>query len=571
MIGGLALFLFGMNIMSNALEKRAGNKLKKILSGMTSNPIRGFILGLGVTLIVQSSSATTVMVVGFVNSGIMTLRQSIGVIMGANLGTSVTSWMLSLQSIRGTGFLQLFKPSFFVPILALVGVFLYMFQKKAKRKDTGLILLGFAVLMFGMETMSDSVETLGNVPQFRNVLTLFSNPLLGLLIGTVFTAILQSSSASVGVLQALTATGSVHYATVVPIVMGQNIGTCVTAMISSVGASKNARRAAVIHLAFNVIATVVLLPLFYLSDAIFDFAFMNMAADYVGVAVVHTGFKLVALAILMPCSKYLEKLAVLLVRDKKDKDDQLLDERLLNVPAVAIDRCRQVANTMADIAVDSIYNAFDCMNTYSEKHAALIREDESKVDVYEDKLGSYLVKLSGQDMSESDSAEASKLLHVISDFERISDHAVNIIDSTEEIRDKNMTFSGEAQRELNVLSGAVREILSLALKSFKDNDLNSAVMVEPLEQVVDSLCDKLKKQHISRLRKQECTIELGFVLTDYITDMERISDHCSNIAGCVLEISHENMDVHEYLSKVKGGQVKEFNDFYDYFKLKYTI
>ena len=572
MIGGLALFLFGMNIMSTSLEKRAGNRLKHILSGLTSSQFKGFLLGLGVTLIVQSSSATTVMVVGFVNSGLMTLQQSIGVIMGANLGASVTSWLVSLNGISGVGFLQVFKPTFFVPILALVGVILYMFQKNSKRKDTGMILLGFAVLMFGMETMSDSVKGLGNVPQFANILTLFSNPFLGVLVGTAFTAIIQSSGASVGVLQALTVTKSVTYATVVPVVMGQNIGTCITAMISSVGASKNARRAAIIHLSFNVIATLVILPVFYLLDRIFNFAFMAASADYVGVAVVHTVFKLIALAILMPCSKYLEKLARFVVKDEKTSDEQLLDERFLSVPAVAIDRCRSVANAMAEISVKSILSAFECIESgFDAKTAESVRELEGKVDVYEDKLGSYLVKLSGQNMSEADSAEATKLLHVISDFERISDHSVNIVESVEEIRNKELEFSGEAKRELGVLTNAVKEILQLALKSFEEDDLDSAVMVEPLEQVVDHLRDKLKKQHISRLRKQECTIELGFVLTDLLTNLERISDHCSNIAGCVLEISHENMDIHEYLRSVKGGEIKEFNDYYDYFKLKYTI
>ena len=571
MLGGLALFLFGMNLMSSALEKRAGNKLKQILSSMTSSPIRGFLLGLVVTLIVQSSSATTVMVVGFVNSGIMTLAQSIGVIMGANLGASVTSWLISLEGIEGTGFLQLLKPTSFVPILALIGVFLYVFQKNAKRKDTGMILLGFSVLMFGMEAMSDSVKSLSEVESFTRLLVLFQNPILGVLVGTVFTAIIQSSGASVGVLQALTATGKVPYATVVPIVMGQNIGTCVTAMISSAGASKNAKRAAVIHLSFNVIATLIILPVFYLLNHFLDFAFMPMAADYVGVAVVHTGFKLIALAILMPCTKYLEKLACLLVHEKKDAQAQLLDERFFSVPSVALDRCKQVTVAMAETAMQSIRDAFSLMEHYDPKLADKIREDEGKVDVYEDKIGSYLVKLSNVSMPEADSAEATKLLHLISDFERISDHAVNIVESVEEIQDKKLEFSGEARRELEVMVKAVDEILSLAMKSFADNDLDSAIMVEPLEQVVDLLKDELKKQHIARLRRQECTIELGFVLTDFLTNLERISDHCSNIAGCVLEITHDDMDIHEYLRKVKGGEIKEYNDYYDFFKLKYAL
>lgn len=573
LIGGLALFLYGMTLMGEGLEKRAGNKLKQFLSNATSSPFKGFLLGLGVTLLIQSSSATTVMVVGFVNSGLMTLRQSIGVIMGANLGTSITAWILSLQGIQGNGnfWLNIFKPSSFVPIVALIGVALYAFQKNSKRRDTGLILVGFAVLMFGMDMMSASVSGLKDVPAFTNMLILFQNPVLGVIVGTVFTAAIQSSSASVGVLQALTATGTVPYATVIPVVMGQNIGTCVSAMIASAGTGKNARRAAVIHLSFNIIATLIILPLFYLINHFVNFAFMDMYATPLGVAIVHTTFKLFALAILMPCSGLLEKLAKLIVRDVKDGKSELLDERLLSVPSVAMERCCSVASSMAEISVSSIYSAFDLFDTFSEKQADRIREEESEVDVYEDKLGSYLVKLSSHNMTEADSAEENKLLHVISDFERISDHAVNIVDSIEEIHDKNLEFSGEARRELNIMMNAIREILDLSLKCFKDNDLDSAVMVEPLEQVVDNLCDSLKKRHIQRLRKQECTIELGFVLTDLLTNMERISDHCSNIAGCVLEISHEDLDIHEYLRKVKGGEIKEFNDYYNYFKLKYDL
>ena len=573
LIGGLALFLYGMTLMGEGLEKRAGNKLKQFLSSATSSPVKGFLLGLGVTLLIQSSSATTVMVVGFVNSGLMTLRQSIGVIMGANLGTSITAWILSLQGIQGSGnfWLNIFKPSTFVPLIALIGVIFYAFQKNSKRKDTGLILVGFAILMFGMDMMSASVSGLKNVPAFTNLLILFQNPILGVIVGTVFTAIIQSSSASVGVLQALTATGTVPYATVIPVVMGQNIGTCISALIASAGTGKNARRAAVIHLSFNIIATLIILPLFYLVNHFVNFAFMDMYATPLGVAIVHTTFKIIALAILMPCSGLLEKLAKFIVRDAKDGKAELLDERLLSVPSVAIERCRSVASSMAEISVNSIYRAFDLFDTFTEKQADKIREEESEVDVYEDKLGSYLVKLSSHSMTEADSAEENKLLHVISDFERISDHAVNIVDSIEEIHDKNLEFSGEARRELNIMMNAIREILDLSLKCFKDNDLDSAVMVEPLEQVVDSLRDSLKKRHIQRLRKQECTIELGFVLTDLLTNMERISDHCSNIAGCVLEISHEDLDIHEYLRKVKGGEIKEFNDYYNYFKLKYNL
>ncbi len=572
LVGGLALFLYGMNLMGEALEKRAGNKLKKFLSNVTANPFKGFILGLGITLLIQSSSVTTVMVVGFVNSGLMTLGESISIIMGANLGASITAWILSLQEIQGTGILlNLFKPATFVPVVALVAIVLYAFMKKPKFKDTGAIFMGFAILMFGMEMMSSSVAGLRDVPQFRNMLVAFENPFLGVLVGTVFTAIIQSSGASVGILQALTTTGQVSIGITIPVIMGQNIGTCVSAMISSVGTGKNAKRAAVIHLSFNVIATIIILPLFYVANHFLNFAFMSAASSPLRVAIVHTAFKLVALAILMPCSPLLEKLAKAIVRDAKSKEAELLDERLLSVPSVAIQRAKDVVSSMAKIAVESINSSFALMNEYSEKQADKIRASEEEVDHYEDKLGSYLVKLSAQNMTEADSAELNKLLHVISDFERISDHAVNIVDCVEEINDKSVMFSGEAQRELEVIKNALKEILDLSLKSFIDNDLNSAVMVEPLEQVVDLLKDTIKKQHINRLRHQECTIEMGFILSDLLTNMERISDHCSNIAGCVLEISHENMDVHEYLRKVKGGEMKEFNDFYDYFKLKYSI
>ncbi len=573
LMGGLALFLFGMNLMGSALEKRAGNQLKTFLANITSNPFKGFLLGLGVTVVIQSSSATTVMVVGFVNSGVMTLRQAVGVIMGANLGTSMTSWILSLTGIQGDNFfIQLLKPASFVPIVAMIGVVLYMFQKSAKRRDTGVILMGFAILMFGMEAMSGAVSGLKDVPEFTRILVLFSNPVLGVIVGTIFTAIIQSSSASVGILQALTATGSVTYATAVPIIMGQNIGTCVSAMISSVGASKNAKRAAVIHLSFNVIATLILLPLYYLVSWLLHDPLGDKIASPVGVAIVHTVFKLIALLVLMPFTKQLEKLSCVIVPDsKKNEETQLLDERLLATPSVAIVRCREVAVSMAKTAVRSIKEATALLGNYNEKAAMHVRELEDEVDVYEDKLSSYLVKLSAHDMSESDSAEANKLLHVIGDFERISDHAINVVNSAEEIHDKKLEFSGQAKKELNVLVDAVLEILDLALASFERDDLDSAVMVEPLEQVVDYLRDVLKKQHIRRLRKQECTIELGFVLTDILTNLERVSDHCSNIAACILEIARDEMDVHEYLRNVKGGEMKEYNDYFDYFKVKYAL
>ena len=576
LIGGLALFLYGMNAMGAALEKSAGNKLKIFLSNATSNPIKGFILGLIVTLIIQSSSATTVMVVGFVNSGIMTLGQSIGVILGANLGTSVTAWILSLQAIDGSNtglaILQLFKPDTFVPIVAMIGVLLFAFQKNAKRKDVGMILLGFAILMFGMDMMSGAVEGLKDNDAFKNILIMFSNPILGVIVGTVFTAIIQSSSASVGVLQALTKTGAVSFATAFPIIMGQNIGTCVSAMISSIGTGKNARRAAIIHLSFNIIATVIILPLFYLIDFFVDFSFMEMQMGYVSIAIVHTSFKLVALAIIAPFAKGLEKLACLIVRDSEESEEnKLLDERFYTVPSVAIERSRSVAVTMAEVAVMSIRDSLKLLENYSEKEADKVREAEGKVDMFEDKIGSYLVKLSSHDMTEADSNETNKLLHVIGDVERISDHAVNIVESAEEIHDKKLAFSEEASRELKTMVAAIDEILELSLQAFKNNDLSFAAKVEPLEQVVDQLRDTLKFNHVSRLSAGQCTIELGFVFGDILTNLERIADHCSNIAGCVLEMAKDEMDIHEYLRNVRGDEDGEFFKLYESFKDKYAV
>ncbi len=577
LVCGLAMFLYGMNAMGAALEKRAGNKLKVFLGHATSNTFKGFLLGLMVTLIIQSSSATTVMVVGFVNSGIMTLSQSVGVILGANLGTSITAWILSLQAVEGGSgalvFLNLLKPSSFVPVLAIIGVILFAFQKKEKRRDVGMILLGFAILMIGMDMMSGSVSGLKNVPAFRQILIMFQNPVLGVIVGTVFTAIIQSSSASVGVLQALSATGVVSYATAVPIIMGQNIGTCVSAMISSIGTGKNARRAAVIHLSFNLIATLIILPVFYLiNHLVGGLEFLNWSANYVGIAVVHTVFKLVALALIAPFSKLLVKFSCLIVRDdKKNEEAKILDERFFTVPSVAIDRAKTVTVTMAETAVTSIKDALVLLENYDEKAAEAIKDSESKVDEYEDLLGSYLVKLSSHDMTETDSAEANKLLHVIGDIERISDHAVNIVESAEEMHDKNVSFTDSAKKELAVLIQAVIDILDMSTESFKDSDFEKAYMVEPLEEVVDLLRDELKKRHILRLRNNECTIEMGFVLTDLLTNLERISDHCSNIAGCVLEIENENLDIHRYLAEVKENDGARFNKVFEEYKTKYAI
>ncbi len=574
---GLAMFLFGMNVMSDGLEKRAGSKMKSILASMTSNPFKGFLLGLLVTMVIQSSSATTVMVVGFVNSGIMTLRQSIGVIMGANLGTSITSWILTLTQIDGEAlWIQMLKPSSFVPILAVIGVIFYMFQNKPKRKDTGLILIGFAVLMVGMDTMSAAVSGLKESEAFAEIFLKFSNPILGVLVGTVVTAIIQSSSASVGILQALSSTGSISCGACVPIIMGQNIGTCITAMISSAGASKNARRAAIVHLSFNVISTIIILPLYTLLDglAILPFDLDLIQASPLTISITHTGFKLVALVLLMPCTRLLEKLAFLIVRDNADDKEKtvMLDERLLATPPIAIERCRTITVDMAEEAITSVKAAMAMISEpYDEAKEKEIRESEKVVDKYEDKIGSYLVKLSSQSMTEEDSNESNKLLHLIGDIERISDHSLNVIGSVSEMHEKKLSFSAEAKKEMDVLVSAVNEILDITLETVKNNDLDKAVTVEPLEQVVDELKSYMRKQHIRRLRKNECTIEMGFVQSDLLTNLERVSDHCSNIAACILEMAHDDMDMHKYLNRVKAGKVQEYNHYYEYYMMKYAI
>ncbi|MDD6262657.1 MAG: Na/Pi cotransporter family protein [Clostridiales bacterium] len=571
LVGGLALFLFGMKIMGDALEKRAGNQLKTILGKVTSNRFKGFLLGAGVTAIIQSSSATTVMVVGFVNSGIMTLKQSIGIIMGANLGTSITSWLLALTGIEGDSlWINLLKPTSFTPVLALIGIFLHMFQKNKKRRDTGLILLGFAVLMFGMEVMSGSVEGLSGDPNFTKILIMFENPVLGVLAGALLTAIIQSSSASVGILQALTVTGNVTYSAAIPIVMGQNIGTCVTAVISAAGATRNARCAAMMHLIFNVLGTIIILPVFYLLDWIFAFAFPDPASE-LGIAVLHTVFNILTIAMLMPFTGLLEKLATALVRDSgKNEHIKVLDERLLVTPAVAIERSRKVTAEMAQTSIESMIMSLDMLGNYNEKAAEKIRAGEELADKYEDRLGSYLLQISTNSLSEEDSAQVTELLHVIGDLERISDHAVNMLESAEEIFYKKLSFSGAASAEIGVLTSAIREILGLSLRAFVEGDPDFAIMVEPLEQVIDKLEDKLKKEHIQRLQRGECSIEMGFILSDILGNLERVSDHCSNIAGCIIETRHGSMDVHKYLRAVKSGD-SEFSDYYSYFEMKYSL
>lgn len=575
---GLALFLYGMDVMGDALKKSAGSSLKAILGKMTSNPIKGFLLGLGVTAVIQSSSATTVMVVGFVNSGTMTLLQAVGVIIGANVGTAVTSWLTAMSGLGNmsegaAGFLQWLKPDSWMPILAVIGICLTMFVKRGKKKDIGAILLGFAVLMVGMSMMSDSVKPLAQDEGFKNILTMFSNPILGVLAGLVLTAIVQSSSASVGILQSLTVTGAITWGAAIPIVMGQNIGTCVTAMISSVGANKNGKRAAVVHLLFNVIGVVVVLSVFSILNAILNFAFTSLPIDMWGVAICHTAFKIVSVALIAPFYKGLAKLSYIIIKDNKDDKEtaNLLDERLLDTPAVAVESAAQVSYAMAEVSVNALFDSLKMFEAYDAKVANTVRDMEGKVDVYEDTLGSYLVKLSSSDLDQKDSEQVTKLLHIIGDLERISDHAVNIVESAEEMREKKVSFSAEAERQLAVMRSAVGEILSLTKAAFVSGDMELAARVEPLEQVIDDLRDEIKKGHIIRLQKSECTIEHGFILSDILTNFERVSDHCSNIAGCVIEISKfDALDMHKYLSSVKQGS-PEFDRCFEEYRAKYAI
>ena len=557
MIGGLSLFLFGMNLMGQALERRAGDKLRSLLDRMTSGVFAGFLTGLCITAIIQSSSATTVMVVGFVNSGLMTLRQAINVIMGANVGTTVTAWLLSLSGIdSGNLCVQLLKPSSFTPVLALIGIINYMFCRSSKKKDTGMILLGFATLMFGMETMSGAVAGLKDVPAFTNLFIAFKNPVLGVLAGAILTAVIQSSSASVGILQALAVTGSVSYAAAIPIIMGQNIGTTVTAMISSIGTNKNAKRAAVVHLLFNVIGVVVLLTVFCIVRAVFAPALLNEPATMYGIAVAHSAFNLLCTAILLPAGGLLEKLAKRIVPDDAQAQGEKtveLDERLLATPSLALSRSRAVACEMAECSVRALNNALTALTANTPELAQSIRDDEERCDHYEDILGTYLVKLSAQKMGRAESEESTELLKTIGDFERISDHAVNILTSAEEMTRKGLTFSASAKNELATVTAAIREILSLSLKAFERHDTAIASQVEPLEQVIDTLKEQMRTRHILRMQQGQCSIEAGFVLSDLLTDLERTSDHCSNIAGCIIDARRHNLNLHETLREAKSA------------------
>ncbi len=572
LIGGLCLFLFGMNIMGQALERRAGNKLRSLLSKLTTNKLAGLLTGLGVTAIIQSSSATTVMVVGFVNSGLMSLKQAINVIMGANIGTTVTAWILSLSGIASDSFfIRLLKPTSFTPILALIGIIFYMFCKSSKKKDTGMILLGFATLMFGMDAMSGAVSGLQHVPAFQNMFLLFKNPILGMLAGAILTAIIQSSSASVGILQALAFTGQVSYAAAIPIIMGQNIGTCITAILSSFGANKNAKRAALVHLSFNVIGTIVWLSAFCILSAVFSPAILDAPASVFGIAVCHSIFNILCTILLLPMAGFLERLVNKLVPDAKTPEHNAeLDERLLTTPPMALERCRAIAAQMSDASISALKKSLSSMNTYSSSLASDVRELEEKSDHFEDALGTYLVKLSTKSISEADSRESAMLLKAIGDFERISDHSVNILEAVEEMKDKEFVFSDSALKELSVLFDAVNEILDLTSTAFKLNDLDAAYRVEPLEQVIDKIKEELRSRHIDRLQQGTCSIEAGFVWSDLLTNLERTSDHCSNIAGCVIDLSQRTMNIHQSLRALKSDDIK-FKEEYEKYSSKYTL
>ncbi|MDD6331718.1 MAG: Na/Pi cotransporter family protein [Clostridium sp.] len=578
MIGGLALFLYGMHVMGDGLTKASGGKLEKILEKLTSNKLYAVILGAGVTAIIQSSSATTVMVVGFVNSGIMKLSQAIGVIMGANIGTTVTSWILSLAGIQSDNFwIQLFKPESFTPILALFGIILLMFSKKEKKHDIGNILLGFAVLMFGMTSMSEAVAPLADVPEFTSILTAFTNPVLGVIAGALLTAAIQSSSASVGILQALCITGAVDYRMAIPIIMGQNIGTCITAIISGIGANRNAKRAALIHLYFNIIGSVVFLVLFYTVNAFVHFEFLDAPATALGVAIIHSVYNIFATAILLPFSGVLEKLSYLTLPEEKTdavvstSDIPVLDVRFLDTPPIATAQCKNAAVKMAELCRQALFQAMDLLKRYDEEKAEEVRKMESMVDEYEDELGNYLVKLSSKSLTERDSHTISMLLHCIGDFERISDHALNICQSAKEMYTKDQKFSKKAEEEITVFAGLIREIVDTSVKVFETEDVVLAKEVEPMEEVVDGLNDEIKKRHVKRLRKGKCTIELGFVLSDITTNFERVADHCSNIAISLIQIPDDAYASHEYVENLEKGEDSQYHEALIKYTEKYML
>lgn len=581
MVGGLALFLYGMHIMGDALAKMSGGKLEKVLERLTSNKWSAVLLGAGVTAVIQSSGATTVMVVGFVNSGIMKLNQAVGIIMGANIGTTATSWLLSLSGIDGGSFfLQMLKPTSFTPILAVIGAILVVFCKSEKKHNIGTILLGFAILMYGMTAMSSAVEPLKDVPQFTQILTKFENPLLGVIAGFVLTTIMQSSSVSVGILQALCSTGAVSYALALPIIMGQNIGSCTTAMISSVGASKDAKRAAAVHFYFNVIGTVVFMLVFYISNAFVHYAFLPQAANEVGIATIHSIFNIAATIVLLPLSGFLEFLAVKTIKDDDEEEDelskhdkvlQLLDPVFLERPGFAIMQCRKVASEMAELSMKSVGRAVGLLTAYDEEIAERIRKEEDTVDKYEDQLGTYLLWLSTKDLSKEDGHRLSLMLHSLGDIERISDLAVNILLAVEQMHKKELIFSKKAMDELAVYSKALKDILTMTVDAFEQNDRYKAALVQPLEELMDDMNKELKKRHVKRLRKGKCTIELGLSLSDISDTYERISDHCSNIATCVIQVEDDELDAHEHRKEVKEQDAKWYDEQYRAYEQKYAL
>ncbi len=582
LIGGLAIFLYGMDLLGEGLTGASGGKLEKILEKLTSSPIKAVLLGAGVTAVIQSSSATTVMVVGFVNSGIMKLSQAVGVIMGANIGTTITSWILSLTGIESSNiFISLLKPTSFSPVLAAVGIVFLMFLKKDSLKNPGKIMIGFALLMYGMDAMSSSVAPLAEVPQFASILTAFSNPVLGMLAGMLFTAVIQSSSASVGILQALCSTGILSYATALPIIMGQNIGTCVTALLSSIGATKNGKRAAIIHLYFNVIGTVTFMIVFYALNAVIHFSFLNLTAQEFGIAVIHTAFNIITTAYLLPLRKVLEKLAYATIKldddEKRIMDSRsgnefaLLDDRFLEAPSLAVEHCKQVINKMADISRESLFISMSLIGRYDEEQALRVGELETRADKYEDALGTYIMKISTKNLKKEDSEMLNVMLHCIGDFERISDHACNLCDSARELQQKNMQFSPKAETELDILSSAVREAVDISFDAFKSNNKNEADKVEPLEELIDTLSVELKARHIRRLREGKCTIELGFAHSDILNNLERVADHCSNIAVDVIQSDQLEFDAHEYLDRIKNKDNQQFARDYKAYKEKYRL
>ncbi len=575
MLGGLAVFMFGMHTLSGALEKLAGGRLEHWLEKMTSSPLKGVALGAGVTALIQSSAATTVMMVGFVNSGIMKLSQAIGVIMGANIGTTATGWILSLSSVSGNGIAAVFNPSNFTPVLALIGIVFVMFTKSDKKKTVGTILLGFSLLMFGMNMMSSSAEGLKDNEAFANIMVMFSNPFLGVLAGALLTAILQSSSVSIGILQTLSnKTGTITYSIALPIILGQNIGSCVTALISAVGANKSAKRVAIVHLYFNVIGTIVFLSLFYLINGLIDMPFMESALNSTGIAVIHTCFNVLVTAMFLPFTKQLEKLACLTIRDKPGDEElevPILDKRFLKTPSVAIEQCRSVAFKMAKLTEKTLMMSMELIKKYDKEIAQTVVDNENAIDHYEDKIGSYILQVASKDLSVADSQIVSNLLHTIGDLERISDHAVNIKENAEEMYDKKIKFSPAAEREVDIMVDAVTEIIDMAISSFVTADVAKAKEVEPLEDVIDGLRTELKNRHVKRLRDGICTIELGFILQDLLTNFERVSDHCSNIAVCLIQIKENSLDTHEYMNELKRLDKSEFMDEFNVYKNKYAL